>query len=676
VEKRINLIKISRIIGLCTVPFVMVLVVRSLGWLQPFEWMAYDWFFQLRPLEPIDERIVIVGMDESDIRKYGYPISDRNLARVLSKIKANNPKVIGLDIVRDHPVKEGIEELNEVFATTPNLIGVEKVVGEKNDTISPPPELAKRQRIASVDVAVDSDGVLRRGFFAITRTKDGVRFNSLGTHLAVLYLQEQGINSSPTPDGAGTQIGNVSLYPLQKNDGGYQNLDVWDFQCLINFRNPIQSFKKVSFSQVLEGKIEANLSKDKIVLLGMTAVSIKDEFYLPFSHSFNNPPKIIHGVEVQANLASELLGAVLDSRPTIKVIPDAVEYVFILIWGLGTAVAAWKVRRIRNYLILFSIVFGIIAILICVLFFGSFLAFLQGWWLPFVPSFFLISGTSILLSGLILWEKNQELKRLQEQLAFEKTQSALAKVARFAGHELKMPLQFIKFATVLSLAHLEELGKEIEKQSEKLPLESIEQIENLLEQLKEYCRRNLRNFERLINIVEELSLNNRPEDSQLTRIDINSLVDSIFKDITDTKQSQNRNFCLNLERVYDSAIGEKKIVIKDLNKVASNLISNACDAVLARSQKEVEFSAKIVVVTKAINHRKIELIVADNGEGISPKIANSIYLPFETSKRTRGGVGLGLHIVYEVLKNNRGQIRWERKDGMTRFIVTYPVQPM
>lgn len=126
--------------------------------------MAYDWFFQLRPIEPIDEKIVIVGMDERDIRKYGHPISDRDLARVISKIKAGNPKVIGLNIVRDRPVREGIEELNEVFATTPNLISVEKVVGEKGDTIAPPPELANRKQIASVDVAVDSDGVLRRGF--------------------------------------------------------------------------------------------------------------------------------------------------------------------------------------------------------------------------------------------------------------------------------------------------------------------------------------------------------------------------------------------------------------------------------------------------------------------------------------------------------------------------------
>ncbi|NJK50881.1 CHASE2 domain-containing protein [Candidatus Gracilibacteria bacterium] len=546
----------------------IVFVFRSLGWLQPFEWMAYDWFFQLRPIEPIDEKIVIVGMDERDIRKYGHPISDRDLARVISKIKAGNPKVIGLNIVRDRPVREGIEELNEVFATTPNLISVEKVVGEKGDTIAPPPELANRKQIASVDVAVDSDGVLRRGFFAITRTKDGVIFHSLGSQLAISYLEAYGINPTLTPDEVGTQIGKVSLYPLLPNDGGYQNLDVWDFQFLVNFRSPTQSFKKVSFSQVLTGEIETNLFKNKIVMLGMTAVSIKDEFYTPFSHSLNNPPKLIHGVEVQANFASDLLGAVLDSRPTIKVIPDAVEYVFIFIWGLGTAVAVWKVRGIKNYLILFSIVFGIVIILVLTLYYGSFLAFLQGWWLPFVPSVLSMVGTSTLFSGLILWEKNQELERLQDRLVFEKKQLELVKVAEDAGHELRTPVQSIVYFLDLSFESLEEIRKELEKQSTKLSSEFLVNLETQIEFFREYLQRISRNNLRIKKIADELFPNFKREEQNFVPIDINKLVELNTKEVIAVKCSQEKNIAINLETDYDLSIQEKGGFLK--NSINSN----------------------------------------------------------------------------------------------------------
>jgi CHASE2 domain-containing sensor protein/two-component sensor histidine kinase len=674
VKTRTKILTHSGIISFCTLPFAfaIILIFRSLGWLQPLEWAAYDWFFQLRPLEPIDERIVIVGMNESDIDILGHPISDRNLARLIEKIKQGKPRAIGLDLVRDRPVEEGNKELNRVFATTSNLVGVAKIVGDKEETINPPLELERRKRVTSIDVTPDGDGVLRRGFFKIRRTNhDTVYYNSLGSHLALLYLEKEGIKELPTSDKNGTQLKKISLYPLQKNDGGYQNIDAWDFQFLVNFRNPKRSFKKVSFSQVLREKVEPNLLKDKIVFIGMTAVSIKDEFYIPFSYSLNNSPKLVYGAEIQANIASDLLNSVLDGRPIIKVIPDAIEYVFIFIWGLGTAVVIWKLRKTEDYLVLFSKILGIIVITITLLFISSRFAFSFGWWLPFVPSILLISTTSVLFSGLILWKKNQELKILKEQLAFEKTQSAIAKFASNIGHELGTPIHFIKLLSSSFIEDLEEIESEIETQRKSLLPKSIETIKNRIDELKDYCKQFSESTNKMQGLVSELSF--RKNLFQPVKIDINNLIDSILQEIIVVKQVQNKNFNFNLKTDYDLDIKEKTIIIQDLNKVASNLISNAFDAVLDRVKTEQKFQANIIVTTQKINKKKIKLIVADNGKGISSEIADSIYLPFYTTKEDIGGEGLGLHITYEVLKNNGGEIYWERKDGMTRFIIIFPV---
>ncbi|MGH2415512.1 MAG: CHASE2 domain-containing protein, partial [Microcystaceae cyanobacterium] len=67
----------------------LILAFRFMGWLQPLEWAAYDVFFQLRPLELTDKRIVIVGLEEPEVKL--YPISDRTLANLLEKIKAQQP---------------------------------------------------------------------------------------------------------------------------------------------------------------------------------------------------------------------------------------------------------------------------------------------------------------------------------------------------------------------------------------------------------------------------------------------------------------------------------------------------------------------------------------------------------------------------------------------------------
>jgi adenylate cyclase len=79
----------------------ILLGIRSIGLLQPLELATYDLFFQWRPTESIDDRIVIVGISESDIQNFGYPISDEPLTKLLNLIKQQQPRVIGLDIYRD-----------------------------------------------------------------------------------------------------------------------------------------------------------------------------------------------------------------------------------------------------------------------------------------------------------------------------------------------------------------------------------------------------------------------------------------------------------------------------------------------------------------------------------------------------------------------------------------------
>src|SRR5689334_17968911 len=97
----------------------VVILLRMLGLLQSWEWAAYDQYLRLRPLESRDNRIVIVGIDEADIRAIGQPIvPDGVYARLLEKLKAMRPKAIGLDIYRDLPVEPGHQQLVRVFQST------------------------------------------------------------------------------------------------------------------------------------------------------------------------------------------------------------------------------------------------------------------------------------------------------------------------------------------------------------------------------------------------------------------------------------------------------------------------------------------------------------------------------------------------------------------------------
>ena len=67
----------------------------------------------------------------------------------------------------------------------------------------------------------------------------------------------------------------------------------------------------------------------------------------------------------------------------------------------------------------------------------------------------------------------------------------------------------------------------------------------------------------------------------------------------------------------------------------------------------------------------VEIVVADDGPGISPANASRIFTPFFTTARERGGTGLGLSIVRSLLAAHGGSIRLEPGPG-ARFVVTIP----
>jgi CHASE2 domain-containing sensor protein len=78
----------------------------------------------LRPGQATADKIVIVTIDEEDIHSVkDWPIPDWALAQLLEKIRAQNPRAIGMDLYRDLPVGKGYDQLAQVFKTMLNWSG-------------------------------------------------------------------------------------------------------------------------------------------------------------------------------------------------------------------------------------------------------------------------------------------------------------------------------------------------------------------------------------------------------------------------------------------------------------------------------------------------------------------------------------------------------------------------
>ena len=372
----------------------IVIALRVCGWLQPWELATLDHYFRWRPKQSPDERIVIVGINEADLRKVGqWPIPDALLAQLLEKIKAQKPKAIGLDLYRDLPVKPGYEALANVFQTTPNLIGIEQInEQDPNSAIAPSAVLSKLGQVGVNNIVVDADGKLRRGMLSVQKNDQPVP--SFSMLLAGIYLEAQNIVPQPTKTNPMVfQWGKTVFRPFTSNDGGYVGADDGGYQFLLNYRGPSGSFRTVSLTDVLADRIPTDLMRSRIILIGSTATSLNDFFYTPYSGQHITTPERTAGVEVQANLISHILSSVLEGRPSIKTWPKPVEGLWILFWSFVGATLTWKWRYTAGLKALSFQRTASPSLATGALLGITYAAFLGGWWLPVVPPFLTLFGS-------------------------------------------------------------------------------------------------------------------------------------------------------------------------------------------------------------------------------------------------------------------------------------------
>ncbi len=371
-----------------------ILGVRHGGWLQALELPVFDQMLQQRPDAPPDARILVITVTEADVQtqppdQRRGSLSDAALAKVLEKLEPAQPRLIGLDIYRDYPVGPGYAKLATRLQKSDRLIAVCKVSSPDIAGVAPPPEVDP-DRLGFSDLALDRDHIVRRQLLALDPPPNSPcpAAYAFSTQLALQYLAQQGIELQFMPDGA-WKLGNTVIKPLESHFGGYQGIDAWGHQILLNYRSYRsigEIAPQITLSQVLAGPLNPAIVKDRIVLIGTTAASFHDVSLTPYKAPQGNAQSL-PGVMLQAQLISQLLSAVLDRRSLLWVLPWSGDAIWIWAWAL----AGSGLGLLRRPQVLGLAVFGAIAVL-----YGACLGLLIGLscWLPFVPAVLALLGSS------------------------------------------------------------------------------------------------------------------------------------------------------------------------------------------------------------------------------------------------------------------------------------------
>ncbi|GET39969.1 CHASE2 domain-containing protein [Microseira wollei] len=388
----------------------LVLGVRQLGWLQPLELKAYDRMMRLRPDEGPDRRLLVITIDEADLQyqdrmgmEKRWSLADAALNQLLKKLEVYQPRVIGLDIYRDFPVRREQVELAKQLRQNNNFIAVCKHSDpEANAPGIRPPHEVSEERLGFSDVVVDDDDVLRRQLLHLTpdpaspcRTK-----YALSLQLAMHYLAKQGIQPQVTPEGY-LQFGKISFKPLETRTGGYKRVDAWGYQVLLNYRSyrsPQNIAPQISLREFLTNGIDPNAVKDRIVVIGVTTTNAGDYWSTPYGAK---PNQKIPGVIIQAQMVSQIISAALDNRSLIWVWPLWGESLWIWGWSLVGGIVSSSRLLLRYQALGGGAALGTL-LLIC------WSIFTQAGWIPLVPAALALVGTGgVILAYMAAQNKQQ-----------------------------------------------------------------------------------------------------------------------------------------------------------------------------------------------------------------------------------------------------------------------------
>jgi adenylate cyclase len=362
-----------RTLAVAAIVLTGILVLRGLGWLVGPELLIHDQYLRIatateRPPSPV----VLVELTESDIEELAYPMSDRDLARLLHWLADAGALAIALDLYRDLPVPPGERELSTALRDEPRIIAVWKALGHG---IRPPLALSDRpERIGFNDLPQDEDGVFRRALLFLDDSDGEVQW-SFALRVALLALAAEGIAPAPDPERPELlRLGPTTLPYFLGDDGGYVGADDGAYQIPLDFAAHGR-FDRVTVGAVLRGEVLPELLRGRVAMVGGNAESVRDAFPVPVAAA-------IPGMTYHAHAVDQLLRHARGVSKPRRVLAEWQEVALI---ALVSAVGCMLGFGIPGRPILGTVaqvaagLAGVAALWLL----GAF-AFVQGWWIPTV----------------------------------------------------------------------------------------------------------------------------------------------------------------------------------------------------------------------------------------------------------------------------------------------------
>ncbi len=234
-------------------------------------------------------------------------------------------------------------------------------------------------------------------------------------------------------------------------------------------------------------------------------------------------------------------------------------------------------------------------------------------------------------------EKTRALQRVQEEILQMERLASMGKLAAIVAHEINNPLAGIRTFARLLLRRLERQGPAKEGASG----ETAESAE-ILGQIESEATR-------CGEIVKNLLQFARPSRPRAEACDVNEITDGSVRLVR--HQIDLQGLALNLDYAPDLPS-----IVCDAQQIRQALVAvliNACEA--------MQNDGSITVRTRPGADSGVIIEVCDTGPGMDEEVRAHLFEPFYTTKE--GGAGLGMAVVYGIMKSHGGKVEVDSSLG-------------
>lgn len=240
-------------------------------------------------------------------------------------------------------------------------------------------------------------------------------------------------------------------------------------------------------------------------------------------------------------------------------------------------------------------------------------------------------------------------ERLEEnRLRRSESLAQMTTMAAGVAHEIKNPLGSISI-------YLQLLRREFQKKKAL----TGEQAEKYLAVIGE-------EIERLNSIVVDFLFAVRPLNADMRKEDVNALV----KETACFAEPETEQAGIRLELKLAKALPPLNLDRSLFRQAALNLIKNSVQAI--SSAAENDGRQGVIGIETRLRNDWVDVVFTDNGCGIPEESLSKVFEPYYTTKET--GTGLGLTILFKIIKEHRGDLNVMSKVGEgTSFVLSFPV---